>query len=122
MSPFLFLKCGEGLSSLMRLATRNRLLKGVKASRSGPQISHLLFADDCILFSEATSRGATLLKRILREYRICSGKCVNFDKSTVFFSKNTIEDRRAVISILGVQSSNDQECYLGLPNGWKKEK
>ncbi|KAA3472916.1 reverse transcriptase [Gossypium australe] len=50
ISPFLFLMCGEGLSSLMRLAMNEGSLKGVKASRSGPKISHLLFADDCILF------------------------------------------------------------------------
>ncbi|KAH1131800.1 hypothetical protein J1N35_003178 [Gossypium stocksii] len=30
LSPFLFLICGEGLSSLMRSATRDGLLKGVK--------------------------------------------------------------------------------------------
>lgn len=77
----------------------------------------MLFADDCTLFSEATNRGATSLKGILREYRICSGQCVNFDKSMVFFSKNTSkEDKRAVVSILGVQSSNNPERYLGLPN------
>ncbi|KAA3456039.1 reverse transcriptase [Gossypium australe] len=40
----------EGLSSLMRLAMSEGSLKGVKASRSGPKISHLLFVDDCILF------------------------------------------------------------------------
>ncbi|KAA3476867.1 reverse transcriptase [Gossypium australe] len=54
LSPFLFLCCGEGLSSLMRLAKIENILKGVKASRRGPAISHLLFADDCILFAEAT--------------------------------------------------------------------
>ncbi|KAA3460177.1 reverse transcriptase [Gossypium australe] len=53
ISPFLFLICGEGLSSLMRKAVQEGHLKGVKASRRGPQISHLLFADDCILFGEA---------------------------------------------------------------------
>ncbi|KAK5770923.1 hypothetical protein PVK06_047086 [Gossypium arboreum] len=37
LSPFLFLICGDGLSSLMRLAMREGLLRGVKASRSGPQ-------------------------------------------------------------------------------------
>ncbi|KAH1079971.1 hypothetical protein J1N35_019732 [Gossypium stocksii] len=39
LSPFLFLLCGEGLSSLMRLVTNERFLKGVKmtASYSGNQ-------------------------------------------------------------------------------------
>lgn len=61
LSPFLFLICGKGLSSLIRLAAKDEALKCVKVSRSGPQISHLLFADDCILFSEATSRWASIL-------------------------------------------------------------
>ncbi|KAA3475511.1 reverse transcriptase [Gossypium australe] len=62
LSLFLFLICGEGLSSLMRLTHQEEHFKGVKASRRGPQISHLLFADDCILFGEATEREAGLLK------------------------------------------------------------
>ena len=57
LSPFLFLICSEGLSALLRIATREGPIKGVKASRRGPAISHLLFADDCILFGEATGRG-----------------------------------------------------------------
>lgn len=36
LSPFLFLICGKGLSSLIRLAMRDGLLRGVKASRYGP--------------------------------------------------------------------------------------
>ncbi|KAA3452471.1 reverse transcriptase [Gossypium australe] len=51
--------------------SREGLLKGAKASRSGPQVSHLLFVNDCILFGQATRRGANLLKEILREYRSC---------------------------------------------------
>ncbi|KAA3472577.1 reverse transcriptase [Gossypium australe] len=56
LSLFLFLICGEGLSSLLRLAIKENLLRGVKASRRGPQVLHLLFADDCVLFREATGR------------------------------------------------------------------
>ncbi|KAG8475435.1 hypothetical protein CXB51_032213 [Gossypium anomalum] len=112
LSPFLFLLCGEGLSSLIRIATREGLLKGVKASRNGPPISHLLFADDCILFEEATRKGAHLFKDILQEYRLCSGQYVNFDKSTVFFSKNTREeDRQMVVSLLGVRSSSEPSIW-----------
>ncbi|KAA3459484.1 reverse transcriptase [Gossypium australe] len=124
LSPFLFLMCGEGLSSLMRLAMSEGSLKGVKASRSGPKISHLLFADDCILFSDASSRGAIVLKEILKKYRSSSEQSVNFDKSTVFFSTNTLEiERNLVINILGVRSSNNPKRYLGLPNmvGRKKK-
>ncbi|KAH1073924.1 hypothetical protein J1N35_026252 [Gossypium stocksii] len=36
LNPFLFLMCGEGLSSFMRLVSKGGSLKGVKASRSGP--------------------------------------------------------------------------------------
>lgn len=73
LSPFLFLICAEGLYSLMRLNAREGLLKRVKASRTGPQVTHLLFADDCILFGEATRKGTLALKEILREYKRCSG-------------------------------------------------
>ncbi|KAA3481337.1 LINE-1 reverse transcriptase isogeny [Gossypium australe] len=117
LSPFLFLICGEGLSSLMRLVQREENFRWVKESRRGLQISYLLFADDCILFGEAMERGAGLLKRVLREYRNCSGQQVNFDKSTIFFSSNTrAEEKGLVTRILVVRSSNDPERYLGLPN------
>ncbi|KAA3483062.1 reverse transcriptase [Gossypium australe] len=73
--------------------------------------------DDCILFGEASNRGASLFKDILTEYEACWGQCVNFEKSTVFFSSNvTDQDRNLVFQVLGVRCSNDPEKYLGLPN------
>ncbi|KAG8489080.1 hypothetical protein CXB51_017089 [Gossypium anomalum] len=48
LSPYLFLVCSEGLSSLMRLARQEGLVEGARVNRRGPQISHLIFADDCI--------------------------------------------------------------------------
>ncbi|KAH1055211.1 hypothetical protein J1N35_033276 [Gossypium stocksii] len=100
LSLFLFLICGEGLSCLMRIVSKEGLLKGAKISRSGPQISHLLFTDDCIIFGQATRRGATLLKEILRED-----------------NKNTEEeDRQEVVNILGLRSSDNPERGLGFRN------
>ncbi|XP_016704247.1 uncharacterized protein [Gossypium hirsutum] len=110
LSPFLFLLYSEGLSTLMRLAMKEGLLKGAKASRKGPEISQLLFADDCILFGEATDSGVRMLKGILKEFEECSGQCVNFDKSTVFFSTNTLVEKRGEVSTsLGVGGSTDME-------------
>ncbi|KAA3469710.1 reverse transcriptase [Gossypium australe] len=123
LSPYLFLICSEGLSSLIRLAIREGVLKGLKASRRGPLISNLLFADDCILFGEATKERATFLKDILKEYEQCSGQCVNFSKSTIFFSSNTSEGVKEEISdVLGVRCSTNMEKFLGLPNVVGKRK
>ncbi|KAA3470829.1 reverse transcriptase [Gossypium australe] len=117
LSPFLFLICSEGLSTLMRSAMRNGLVKGAKACRRGPEISHLLFTDDCILFGEATEKGAKVVKDILKEYESCSGQCVNFNKSTIFYSTNTREESKDLVStLLGVRSSSSPEKYLGLPS------
>lgn len=73
--------------------------------------------DDCILFGEASRKGATAIKEILKEYKRCSGQCVNFAKSTVFFSKNTSEEERSSVAhLLAGRSSDEPEHYLGLPN------
>ncbi|KAA3458458.1 reverse transcriptase [Gossypium australe] len=107
----------EGLSSLIRIARRNGLIKGIKASRQGPAVSHLLFADDCIIFGEASHIGAKIMKGVLQDYKTCSGQCVNFSKSTVFFSPNSTEEIKAEVSrLLGVRVTTNPERYLGLPN------
>lgn len=123
LSPFLFLICSEGLSTLIRIGTREGLIKGVRASRRGPTISHLLFADDCILFVEATENSARNLKAILQEYEFCSGQCVNFNKSMIFFSSNIEEGGKKRISAeMGIRCSNNMEKYLGLPNMVRRRK
>lgn len=42
LSPFLFIICSEGLSSLMHLARQNGSIRGAKESRYDPCITHLL--------------------------------------------------------------------------------
>lgn len=54
LSPYLFLFCVEGFSTLLRHAQQEHELKGVNFGTDGPHITHLLFADDSIVFLEAT--------------------------------------------------------------------
>ena len=61
ISPYLFLLCAEGLSSLLKSRGPVYLSRGVRVGIHAPWISHLLFADDCIVFSEASQRGASRL-------------------------------------------------------------
>lgn len=53
LSLYLFLICGEGLSTLMRMARKEKRIEGVKVCRRGPSITHVLFDDDYLLFGEA---------------------------------------------------------------------
>lgn len=117
LSSFLFLICSEGLSSLLRLAECDERLRGAKASRNGPSISHLLFTDDSILFGEASVQRANVIRSILHEYEQCSGQSIKFNKSLAFFSTNTDGTTKNVVaSSLGVGHSNNTKRYLGLPS------
>jgi hypothetical protein len=56
ISPYLFLLCAEGLSCLLKSRGPVYLSRGVRVGVHAPWISHLLFADDCIVFSEASQK------------------------------------------------------------------
>jgi hypothetical protein len=58
ISAYLFLLCAEGLSCLLKSVGPVHLSRGVRVGIHAPWVSHLLFADDCIIFSEASQRGA----------------------------------------------------------------
>ncbi|KAL4341293.1 hypothetical protein GQ457_08G031750 [Hibiscus cannabinus] len=50
LSPFLFLFCTEGLLVALTAAQHEGHLPGVRASKHGPPVNHLLFADDNLVF------------------------------------------------------------------------
>lgn len=68
LSPYLFLLCAEGLSSLIRKAESGNKIHGVAASRHGPRTSHLLFADDSLLLSKASVEECQNILNILDTY------------------------------------------------------
>ncbi|KAA3474069.1 LINE-1 reverse transcriptase isogeny [Gossypium australe] len=93
------------------------LIRGMKVCRRGPQITHLMFADDCLLFGEVTRDGANVLKGILREYEDISGQRINFENFTTFFSSNITNASKEVVSqMMNMRSSTEPEKYLSLPN------
>jgi ABC-type arginine transport system ATPase subunit len=68
-------------------------LEGIKVCANAPSINHLLFADDSLVLTKASSASAKTLQNILQLYEVCSGQTINFDKSSVMFSKNTSNGR-----------------------------
>lgn len=117
LSPYLFIICAEGLSSLIRQAEGSGTIRGAKICKNAPIISHLLFADDCFLFFKAKSGQALGMKNILEMYESASGQSINFQKFEVFYSRNVDDAVKASISqILGVQQVMGTGKYLGVPS------
>ncbi|XP_060965129.1 uncharacterized protein LOC115720309 [Cannabis sativa] len=127
LSPYLFLLCSEGLSTLiaqntLNTRTRNQGL-GLKIARNAPVISHIFFADDSLLFSSASPLAAATIKEVLHDYSLASGQMVNFNKSSLYFSPNTTEDIKSQItSLLSIPIRDSIEKYLGLPQTFGRSK
>ncbi|XP_050222755.1 uncharacterized protein LOC126672846 [Mercurialis annua] len=123
LSPYLFLLCSEGFSFLLQKAELNGSLVGIRIGRYCPTVSHLLFADDSLLFSRATESDCCTIVRLLQLYCQVSGQQINMDKSSVCFSSNTPQRFRLHMArILGITVIGAKDKYLGLPSVVSKSK
>ena len=117
LSPFLFLFCAEGLNALLCKAAEDNEIRGLSLCRQGPWITHLFFADDCLLFCRSNAAQCRKIQQILDWYEVASGQQVNKAKTTLFFSRNTPESVQQEIKVLlGVPAIKHYEKYLGLPS------
>ncbi|GAU43270.1 hypothetical protein TSUD_36200 [Trifolium subterraneum] len=117
LSPYLFILVTECLTALIHQAVGRGDLHGVRICRGAPEVSHLLFADDCFLFCRANVAEVNELMRILHTYEIASGQEVNLVKSEVFISRNMSQAAKEDLSrILGVKLVLGTGIYLGLPS------
>ncbi|KAL5783292.1 hypothetical protein ACOSP7_008321 [Xanthoceras sorbifolium] len=117
LSPYLFLLCAEGLTSLLSRVEVQGKLHGIKVARYAPAISHLFFADDSLISLRASSSEGRALKETLCSYEAASGQSINFEKSALTFSPNTaagvVLEVRNMFNV-DVVASHDK--YLGLPS------
>ena len=114
--PYIFILCMDYLSQLIEEKCHNKLWCPVKASRSGPAFSHLMFTDDLVLFAKADSSNCSIIRDVLDEFCAVSGQTINDSKSKVYFSPNMDQDSRESLSdILGFVSTPNLGKYLGIP-------
>ncbi|GLT59681.1 hypothetical protein SLA2020_324880 [Shorea laevis] len=117
LSPFLFLMVAEALSGLMRKAEETGMLKGIQVGKGELRISHLQFADDTILISEASEENAWAMKCVMRCFELISGLKVNFDKSWLYGMNVDSEYLGAMASIMNCSVGSIPFKYLGVPVG-----
>ena len=117
LSPYMFLLCTEGLTALIVEAERRRKIIGISICRGSPTITHILFADDSVIYYKATEQESRELCEILQKYEEAAGQKINTEKSSVFFSKNTDEEtRERVKETLGSMQNAQPGKYLRLPS------
>ena len=125
-SPYLFLFVADGLSRVLKHKEMSGDMQGLKVCRRAPAISHLLFADDSLLFFKATVEQALQVKSALATYCSATGQMVNFDKCSLMFNDKQNDNTIASIkSVLEVHKEVFEAKYLGLPTPegrMKKEK
>ena len=72
LSPSLFLLCTEGLHSLIAKAANEDSIRGFSLCKMSPRLTHLLFADDSLLFCRANKHDSLKVLEILATYE-CFG-------------------------------------------------
>ena len=89
LSPYLFILGQEVLSRMLDRELLSGNISGAKASVRSPALTHVMYADDIVLFSKATRHDASILARCLDRYCSWSRQCINRLKSGLLFSKHT---------------------------------
>ncbi|RVW85933.1 hypothetical protein CK203_035260 [Vitis vinifera] len=119
ISPYLFVIGMEALSRLLLKAWDDGFILGFKVEGKGgggEETSHLLFADDTIVFCEASEEQLTFLCCLLMWFKAMSGLKINLEISEMISigKMDNVEDLACKISCkVGKLSSS----YLGLPLG-----
>lgn len=116
LSPYLFVLAMEKFSQIIKVAVDNRNWKEVKASRGGASSSHIFFANDLVLFKEASKSQAFVMRKFLELFCSMSGQQVNYQKSCVYVSPNvTKEVAKELANFCGSPITDCRGKYLGVP-------
>ncbi|GKV18636.1 hypothetical protein SLEP1_g28986 [Rubroshorea leprosula] len=107
----------EGLNGLVTSAVEKDLYKGVTVGSGGDRVTHLQFADDTILFEEATDDNIWTVKGIMKTFELASGLKINFGKSQLM-GVGVEESWRAKMAYrLCCKEGELPFKYLGIPIG-----
>lgn len=116
LSPYLFVLCMEVLGQRIQKAVATKHWKVPSIGRRRLPVSHLFFADDLLLFGEASVEQAHIMFDILQTFCGESGQKINGKKSRIWYSPNTPLCVRTAITIgFGVPPTQDLGIYLGVP-------
>ncbi|XP_021733008.1 uncharacterized protein LOC110699800 [Chenopodium quinoa] len=119
MSPFLF---AIGMEYLSRCLDELRLSPDFNFHPRCEKLNltHMMFADDLLMFSRADSVSVKLLFQAFSKFSGASGLSANLDKSEVYFGGVSIDVQKELRELFGVSQGTIPFRYLGVPLSSKK--
>ncbi|KAM1078104.1 hypothetical protein ACFX19_025815 [Malus domestica] len=115
LSPILFCLAEEVFSRGLTRMVEADLIDTFSVPMGIAPPSHVLFADDIMVFMRGTKRSMRNLMRFVEEYSLNSGQCINKLKSLVFLGKYASSRHAIIQKVLGVSRGNLPFTYLGVP-------
>ena len=109
----------EALSCLIAKAVEGGFLFGCRfegREGDGLTVSHLLYADDAILFCESKQEQMAYLSWLLMWFEAISGLKINLAKSEIIFVGGVV-NMEVLANELGCKIGAFPSSYLGLPLG-----
>lgn len=123
LSPYIFVLCMERLSILIGEQVVSGCWKPIKMGRDF-DIFHIFYADDVLLFGQASQENGEVIQGVLNRFGEESGLRVNLSKSSLIFPPKMHHQRRRILAeSLGMRGSTSFGKYLGcsiLPNKLKR--
>ncbi|WKA06987.1 hypothetical protein VitviT2T_024859 [Vitis vinifera] len=119
LSPYLFVIAMEVFSAFLQRAVEGGYLSGCRVkgrSEEGALISHLLFADDTLVFCKSSQDHLTHLSWLLMWFEAASGLRINLDKSELI-PVGRVENMDDLAWEFGCKVGSLPSTYLGMPLG-----
>jgi hypothetical protein len=111
----LFCLAEEVLSrGITRLVNEGKL-KLIKGTRTAPIPSHILYADDVMLFCKGTAANMQTLSQFFQRYANVSGEIINPQKSTIFGGSISNDRLIQIAENFGFNIGTLPFIYLGVP-------
>lgn len=110
------------MEALSRLLDRSTERNGftLHPNCQNPRLTHLLFADDLLVFSDGSRRSLDGIIQVLRDFKSYNGLDMNASKSEIFLSGYQVEDKDSMSEAYGIKLGSFPTRYLGLPLNTKR--
>nr|XP_023874649.1 uncharacterized protein LOC111987174 [Quercus suber] len=121
LSPLLFVLVMDALGRMLDKAVHEGRMSGFRVGDLEGRslaVSHLLFADDTLIFCDADLDQILILRMILIWFEVVSGLKINFGKSELV-PVGAVHNIELLLIVLGCKQGTLPMKYLGLPLGAK---